>query len=123
LFAAGSLGPKYGATNYPALVGGEAGSGRPDRERQDAGKEAVAGRAVFAGALDEREEGDEEGKRAERAPMPVQRAKTPLRSVSSPAAASITAKHIAAADDQKHRERDAKQGQQPLTGCGRASAG
>jgi hypothetical protein len=62
LFAAGSLGPKYGATNYPALaataVGGEAGSGRPDRERQDAGKEAVAERAVFAGALDEREEGE-----------------------------------------------------------------
>jgi hypothetical protein len=46
-------------------VSRNARSDRPDREREEARKKAVAKDAVFAGANNEREERDEEGQRAE----------------------------------------------------------
>jgi hypothetical protein len=46
-------------------VSRNAGSDRPDCDREEADKEAVAEHAVFAGADDERKERDEEGNRPE----------------------------------------------------------
>ena len=73
----------------------DARSDRPDHECQDAGKEAEAEQTVFAQARENRGNAT----RNETAPMsattPVQRGKTPLRSVTSPPAMRNAAKPMA----------------------------
>jgi hypothetical protein len=56
---------KRTSTGRHRAVSSDAGSDRPDDECQDTGEEAEAKDAVFAGAGDEREERDQEGKRAD----------------------------------------------------------
>ena len=56
---------RSGALPDHLAISRSARSDRPDRERDEANKEAVAEHAVFAGARDQREEGDDKGERAD----------------------------------------------------------